>query len=837
MNDMTPISINKDAEISFGDVSSTRSKIFIRSDVKQNTIESLSISGSNFERSELAQKMIKFYMDKDCPVQGNQRINSLLYDLKEQDPSSSWTLSKLQGQIPFISDSEIQVELIETIESFLRNTLTDHMMLDSHSSTLLEERESQSIKSTLGTFFSKNISGKISGFIEANEQNRLAKEAKQQEIERLISHEGYTEGPNSLKQDLHALRDYYQKNPGKARTDFRKAQRKIEKLKGKMKVHYSGPRLNQYGRESLNRLLLTEDQFKKALHDPVVIKGILAMEALDDQRDVDAGKVNKDGLYQMTVASVLSYGVEMTPANLALVTPNSMKADARPEDYRSQDSSRRKNVLKLQEAFSKARASVAKDSPAIEAQVYLSRFDRGYDTAHWQRGLGEEFAFFKTALGAKSLLDLKGYVGPRRDLANWTEELGGSGKMRAVVETEAGIQQLIAGALRGTGKSIEDLSKEELIENLAQSDSWLDPYVSHMCLDRLHFGSVMMLGDALQFKTAEGNISGAELFEAIAAYISKQGVTPNTTIAAEALFSRMALVKDYTVENCAWEDFVDITEEIPYVDEIVYKKFLAMKIQLNNRINSIESNNRRFSKEGDRFISDNTEKEEYARLIVLKKALETDANELLLKIEKYQNDPMFQFVGTLKFLSFLKKSDTNLEMDLEAKNFGLTDLERVAIYGYTTADYTVINPALRGAGAGEIANPRLRAYAQYAVDGLRKLPDLPARDPETNEPLVLRRAIFTEPSSGWCARTFVLNGLYRDYAFMSTSKVIGQGFANLKFTFVDGKPTHAKNVKAFSAWPGENEFLLMPGVEFTVTEEALREGPSGGGWVTLTPVS
>lgn len=294
------------------------------------------------------------------------------------------------------------------------------------------------------------------------------------------------------------------------------------------------------------------------------------------------------------------------------------------------------------------------------------------------------------------------------------------------------------------------------------------------------------------------------------------------------------------------------------VKELLVKKVVnkilikSLTIPLNHKLQKL-MNKYPTIDQGKRIIPDPNDKEKYYRLHALMARIKNEPDFIKKQMDQYIDNPMFQYLGPLKFLSFLAKSDENrnpekvaMREDLtdaqkthlitvleEAKTINMTDLQKVAIYGYTSADYRILNPAMRKAGDNPIKDPGLKAYVDNIIDGLNTIPDIAS-------PLVLKRAIFADPSSELVQS--ILNKAkhpekndptYKDPAFTSTLKDLqAQGAVNLEIPFEEGQQTHAKNILAFSAWQGEEEILLMPNREYTVTKHP---DPLKVNWVILKP--
>ncbi len=225
------------------------------------------------------------------------------------------------------------------------------------------------------------------------------------------------------------------------------------------------------------------------------------------------------------------------------------------------------------------------------------------------------------------------------------------------------------------------------------------------------------------------------------------------------------------------------------------------------------------------------------RMVLTQSIIENNPAWVKEKIATYQNDPMYKQMGDVKFLSFLAASDNNLmKKHLKPEDSPLNEIERVALFGYTTSDYKVINPAARG--HQESLNPGIKAYIQNTISAMKKLPDVEAPATETvgaenlllNKEVLLKRTITTEVYPGWAAQTFGLGKTYSDSGFASASFSLGMsGKISLTMT----SPKNAKDVSLYSAWPGEKEILIVPGTQYTV-KEVTYNGP-GSMAVVLEP--
>ncbi|NUP08352.1 MAG: hypothetical protein HOW73_20065 [Polyangiaceae bacterium] len=231
--------------------------------------------------------------------------------------------------------------------------------------------------------------------------------------------------------------------------------------------------------------------------------------------------------------------------------------------------------------------------------------------------------------------------------------------------------------------------------------------------------------------------------------------------------------------------------------------------EANQALKDLYAKYPKFDADGKRVVPDPDDKERIARYENLTNSLKSPdkANQLAAAIAANKNDPLYNYLGGLRFASFLNQSKSNTDKS-GAPDVGMTDIERIALYGYTTGDYTAINGALRKE-KGNPSDPGLAAYAKYATDAMEKLPDYQAPAGKENK---LYRAIFTEPYPGWGAATFVQGQKYSDYAFASTAT---EGVPGTWQLTIDGTK-NAKDVGPYSAWPGEKEVLTMPGTEYFI---------------------
>lgn len=174
-------------------------------------------------------------------------------------------------------------------------------------------------------------------------------------------------------------------------------------------------------------------------------------------------------------------------------------------------------------------------------------------------------------------------------------------------------------------------------------------------------------------------------------------------------------------------------------------------------------------------------------------------------IERNRHDPMFKLMGPSKFLGYALKSEENLakaDPIIQQCAARMTTCEGVALFGYTCADYAMLNSALRN-GKGSAG---IDAYVSHATSAMRKCP------PYTENAGVTRRAIKDpEGKPGWATNRYGNNSTVAELAFTSTGVLPAQSTYEMVVT------GHGYDVSAFSAWPAETEVLYPPGTIFYIT--------------------
>lgn len=177
------------------------------------------------------------------------------------------------------------------------------------------------------------------------------------------------------------------------------------------------------------------------------------------------------------------------------------------------------------------------------------------------------------------------------------------------------------------------------------------------------------------------------------------------------------------------------------------------------------------------------------------------------QVSAVKDDPMLGLMGSKKFLNCLFAVDKNIQ----ANNFntsGMTTIEKVAVYGYTTSDYGYLNKGLREAGGlAKVGHDGLKQYAQHAANGLAKLPDAPPDPGKTYK--TVERGI---GGFAGIADRYQAGKTVTEHAFTSTSE--GRAYdGDWQFTI---KSSHGKDVSGLSKFSMEKEILFPPGTQFQI---------------------
>lgn len=207
------------------------------------------------------------------------------------------------------------------------------------------------------------------------------------------------------------------------------------------------------------------------------------------------------------------------------------------------------------------------------------------------------------------------------------------------------------------------------------------------------------------------------------------------------------------------------------------------------------------------------------------------------EILKNKNEPMFKMFGSVEFLGMHAVIEQNIEKGggkekLSINELQLTQLERVAVFAYTTGKYNDLNPALRGAQGKELKDSGLADLQKHLDHALETLPPFKASE----QVPVLKRAISVSDGVVKFVRRIFGKKQTQDFAYYSTSldsKISG----NINVTILPAAGTQVFNhgheiPKFLTAWGEEKEVLFKRGIKFEV--ESRTKNPDGLSWdVTL----
>lgn len=232
------------------------------------------------------------------------------------------------------------------------------------------------------------------------------------------------------------------------------------------------------------------------------------------------------------------------------------------------------------------------------------------------------------------------------------------------------------------------------------------------------------------------------------------------------------------------------------------------------------------------------DKEKLERLELLRLQLNTDPAYIAEKMHQHGTHPVYVHMQPIKFLSILVKSNENLALAHPQTLLGIPEVERIALYGYSTKDYAYLNDAARKS-EGQIQDDGTRAYFEHVVLAFQYLPKVPL--PILNKqglPVDLKRGIANPSSQQWVDETFVVGKEFIDYAFSScTNDYAVQMMGTLIFKAPPGAnefPYARILAEPYTAQRGEAEILLEPGAPFVVSH--VEKLPGGSFRVELLPI-
>jgi ADP-ribosyltransferase exoenzyme len=157
-----------------------------------------------------------------------------------------------------------------------------------------------------------------------------------------------------------------------------------------------------------------------------------------------------------------------------------------------------------------------------------------------------------------------------------------------------------------------------------------------------------------------------------------------------------------------------------------------------------------------------------------------------------------EFFGEKRYVEYAREIESLRLKHPELKNIPTADL--VAVRGYTSSDYAILNKALRSGDPAELA--RLNAYIRSVESGLSQLPSY--------QGTVFRG---TNLSSEIASKYQPGRTITEDF-FFSTAAEPGSAFpGNTQYTV---SSTHGRRIDFFSEYPHEKEVLFPPNTNFKV---------------------
>lgn len=198
----------------------------------------------------------------------------------------------------------------------------------------------------------------------------------------------------------------------------------------------------------------------------------------------------------------------------------------------------------------------------------------------------------------------------------------------------------------------------------------------------------------------------------------------------------------------------------------------------------------------------------------LTSATVTNADRLTRILAEHKNDPMLKVMGPAKFLGYLLSVDAKVAKgtgEVIAAAAKMTIPERVALYGYTCADYKVLNPVLWKQTPAP--DPGIKAYIDHAKAAIAKAP-LPKPDP--NHGLVVTERGVNNPAHDdkWVEERYQDGTELKEFGFISTTAGKGNG----DYIFSVFSTGGGRDIAGFSAWPAEKEVVFPPGTTFMIVK-------------------
>jgi hypothetical protein len=157
-----------------------------------------------------------------------------------------------------------------------------------------------------------------------------------------------------------------------------------------------------------------------------------------------------------------------------------------------------------------------------------------------------------------------------------------------------------------------------------------------------------------------------------------------------------------------------------------------------------------------------------------------------------------EFFGETRYAEYAQEMERLKVQRPELRNIPTEDL--VAVRGYTSSDYRMINKALRSGNPEELA--RLDAYIKTAESGLNQLP---SHEGQVFRGTNLKPEVAVSYSPG---------EIVTERAFLSSSVSKNSAFAgNTEFII---ESSNGKRISFLSEFPKEEEVLFSPGTRFKV---------------------
>ena len=308
----------------------------------------------------------------------------------------------------------------------------------------------------------------------------------------------------------------------------------IRKLKDNCNKHLISQDFS--GQDSLNRELLTSS-WNKPLHDPDVIIALFALAELDRRdpgytEEYKYSTMTRQGAIELSIPECIAKGLEQHPIILEKLPLNS-----RPKTILSELDFMHEYIKRsdVQNTFAPVLLSIEKAAKNLTPEMQSADLiaDPLFDMPYSQRSWGDAYMQL-----AQETLSIALNTDETKLLYNKSEYKPNDLRDQVV----AGLKELLT--LEKVDSQAQ--TREELIQTISQSIYVLDPKVSHLFFDRLHFlAALTCVDDRWSVDTSEGPFPIKDLFMGVMENLKHEEVS-TTALVAEQFYIRLLMANETT---------------------------------------------------------------------------------------------------------------------------------------------------------------------------------------------------------------------------------------------------------------------------------------------------